>query len=96
MSPVTGSIVKTLEFPQATAVGQMKWSPDGRYLTFVDKTNPSHVIRGMSLNGKISPKPLVVFQGQIGVFEWSKDDKRLGYVRGTQTTDAVVITKKDN
>ncbi len=96
MSPSTGSIVKTLEFPQATAVGQMKWSPGGRYLTFVDQTKPFHVIRAMSLNGKILSKPLVIFQGQIGLFEWTKDGKQLGYARGTQTTDAVLITKKDN
>jgi len=98
MSPTDASMIKILELPASSRGGQVRWSSDGRYLTFCDrgKNRSDDTIRAITLKGKVLPKPLFVPTVRIGNFEWSRDGKQIAYVRGMITSDAVLITKKAN
>jgi len=94
---------RTLDLPDssksnAVRAGLVRWTPDGRYLAFSDTRNNGtwDLIRAMTDKGKILPKPLFTFQGQVGIFEWSRDGTQFGYVRPRRTSDAILITNKGN
>src|SRR5205823_4335673 len=98
MSPTDASDIKTLELPASSNTGQVRWSSDGRYLTFRSsgENRSDDTIRAITVKGKVLSKPLFIPTVQIGNFEWSKDGRQLAYIRGTITSDAVLITKKGN
>ena len=69
----------------------MRWTPDGRALTYVDNVNGVSNVWSLPLDGG-PPKQLTDFKtDQIFWFDFSRDGKQLALSRGTQTSDVVLI-----
>jgi Tol biopolymer transport system component len=87
-----GDPMKTFDLPQTVhwSMG-VRWTPDGRGLTYVDK-------RGSVTNLWLQPidggraKQLTEFKGE-GILrrEWTRDGRQVALVRGTPRSDAVMI-----
>ena len=80
-------------FPNAMRYrAPIRWTPDGRALTYVDAKNGFVNIWIQPLAGG-EPKQLTDFGGdEIFAFDWSRDGKYLACVRGTWTADLALIT----
>jgi len=71
--------------------GDIRWSPDGRLLTYANLRNGVSNIWGFPLDGS-PPKQLTDFKADyIYNFKWSPDGKQLVLTRGTTTSDVVLI-----
>jgi Tol biopolymer transport system component len=82
-----------LDLPQSyrqTNAG-LRWTPDGRALTYVDTTDGVSNIWSLPLDGG-KPVQLTNFKtDQIFWFNFSRDGKQLVLSRGTETSDVVLI-----
>jgi eukaryotic-like serine/threonine-protein kinase len=68
----------------------LRWSPDGRYLTYVDHAGGIDNIWGQPIAGG-TPKQLTNFEdGRIFSFDWAKDGSLVAS-RGVITSDVVLI-----
>ena len=87
-----GDPVKVLDFPQSFSGGPgLRWTPDGRALTFIDTVNGVSNIWSLPLDGG-ARKQLTDFKtDQIFWFDFSRDGKQLALSRGTQTSDVILI-----
>ncbi|MGB7921861.1 MAG: protein kinase [Pyrinomonadaceae bacterium] len=71
---------------------RIRWSADGRALTYIDNRGGVSNIWSQSLDGG-EPTQLTNFKSdRILNFEWSPDGKRLACVRGMMTSDVVLIS----
>ncbi len=69
----------------------IRWSPDGRALTYIESQGGVSNIWSQPLNGS-KPVQLTNFKtGRIFNFDWSPDGKWLALARGTITSDVVLI-----
>ncbi|HYK21785.1 MAG TPA: protein kinase, partial [Pyrinomonadaceae bacterium] len=69
----------------------LHWSPDGRYLVYVDHSGGIDNLWGQPIDGG-APKQLTKFEdSQIFAFGWLKDGSLVAS-RGVQTRDVVLIT----
>jgi Tol biopolymer transport system component len=69
----------------------MRWSPDGRALTYVVNRGGASNIWSLPVDGG-PPQQLTDFKAEgIISFAWSRDGKQLAMVRGTMTNDVVLI-----
>ena len=69
----------------------LRWTPDGRALTFIDTTNGVSNIWSLPVDGG-TPKQLTDFKtDQIFWFDFSRDGRQLALSRGTQTSDVILI-----
>ena len=69
----------------------VRWSSDGRELTYVNRGKDGDNIWGVRL-GESAPRQLTHFhEGTIYSFDWSPDGKELCFSRGIQTRDVVLI-----
>jgi len=88
-----GDPVKVLDLPRPSfnrAAG-LRWTLDGRALTYIDTINGVSNIWLLPLDGG-SPKQLTDFKtDQIFWFDFSRDGKQLALSRGTQTSDVILI-----
>lgn len=88
-----GDPIKVLDLPQSyrqTNAG-LRWTPDGRALTYVDTTDGVSNIWSLPLDGA-KPVQLTNFKtDQIFWFNFSRDGKQLVLSRGTQTSDVILI-----
>ena len=88
-----GDPIKVLDLPQSyrqTNVG-LRWTPDGRALTYVDTTDGVSNIWALPLDGG-KPVQLTNFKtDQIFWFAFSQDGKQLALSRGTETSDVILI-----
>ncbi|HKY04631.1 MAG TPA: protein kinase, partial [Blastocatellia bacterium] len=85
-----GPAAKTFNIPPGT----LRWSADGRSVTFVDNRAGSDNIWSQPVAGG-EPKQLTDFKGeQIFDFDWSRDGRDLACARGIVSTD-VVLLKSD-
>ncbi len=76
------------------APGIIRWSADGRALTYVDYRGGSYNIWSQPVAGG-EPKQLTNFKGDlIFDFDWSRDGRDLACARGIVSTD-VVLLKSD-
>lgn len=84
-----GKPLKILDLP---GNGQnVRWSPDGRSLSYLDTRGGVTNIWSLPLDGT-APKQLTGFKtDQIYNFKWSADGKQLVLARGTITSDVVLI-----
>jgi Tol biopolymer transport system component len=84
--------VKVLEIPSSVYItAGLRWTPDGRALTYIDTINGVSNIWSLSLDGG-PPKQLTDFKtDQIFWFDFSRDGKQLALSRGTQTSDVILI-----
>ena len=87
-----GDPVKVLDFPHSFSGSPgLRWTPDGRALTFVDTVNGVSNIWSLPLDGG-ALKQLTDFKTeQIFWFDFSRDGRQLALSRGTQTSDVILI-----
>ena len=88
-----GDPVKVLDLPQSYRPinAGLRWTPDGRAITYVDTTGGVSNIWSLPLDGG-KPVPLTDFKtDQIFWFDFSRDGRQLALSRGTQTSDVVLI-----
>ena len=88
-----GGLVKVFDVPQTVAVDNSpQWTPDGRGITFIDWPADRSNLWLQPIDGG-PPKQLTDFkQGYVFRREWTRDGKKLAMVRGSETSDAVLIT----
>ena len=88
-----GDPIKMLDLPQSyrqTNAG-LRWTPDGRALTYIDAINGVSNIWSLPIDGS-APKQLTDFKtDQIFWFDFSRDGKQLAVSRGTETSDVILI-----
>jgi Tol biopolymer transport system component len=85
-----GKLTKVFDLPGDTEE-DIRWSPDGRTLTYITHRNGVSNIWSFPLDGS-QPKQLTDFKtDQIYNFKWSPDGKNLVLARGTTTSDVVLI-----
>jgi eukaryotic-like serine/threonine-protein kinase len=88
-----GDPVKVLNLPRQsfTSDAGLRWTPDGRALTYIDTINGVSNIWSLPIDGSAS-KQLTDFKAdQIFWFDFSRDGKQLALSRGTQTSDVILI-----
>jgi len=88
-----GDRVKVLDFPRPsfTSDAGLRWTPDGRALTYIDTINGVSNIWSLPLDGG-KPVRLTDFKTDlIFWFDFSRDGKQLALSRGTQTSDVILI-----
>jgi len=71
---------------------RIRWSSDGRALTYIDNRGGVSNIWSQPLDGG-KPVQLTDFKSdQILTFEWSRDGKRLACMRGLMSSDVILIS----
>lgn len=88
-----GDPVKVLDLPRQsfTSDAGLRWTPDGRALTYIDTINGVSNIWSLPVDGG-PPKQLTDFKAdQIFWFDFSRDGKQLALSRGTETSDVILI-----
>jgi Tol biopolymer transport system component len=87
-----GDPLKVLDVPSSVNIfAGLRWTPDGRALTYIDTTGGVSNIWSLPLDGG-APKQLTDFKtDQIFWFDFSRDGRQLALSRGTQTSDVVLI-----
>jgi Tol biopolymer transport system component len=74
----------------STSAG-IRWSPDGRQLTYVEHRKDGANIWSQPLNGG-APHQLTQLHGYaLFSFDWSRDGKEFALSRGIQARDVVLI-----
>jgi Tol biopolymer transport system component len=88
-----GGPVKVFDTPATIETGvRLHWTPDGHALTYCDNRVTLSNIWRQPIDGS-RPKQLTDFKSDhIESFDWSRDG-RLAVVRGTESNDAVLISK---
>jgi len=86
-----GDFLKTFDLPDSVETsGGIKWTPDGRSLTFINSRNDSNIVSLPIAGG--SWKPLTSFKSdRIYKFTWTRDGKQIVYSRGPFIDDVVLI-----
>jgi eukaryotic-like serine/threonine-protein kinase len=90
----TGSRTKFLDIPPTydNDCCPLRWTPDGRGITYADKRAGVGNLYVQPISGG-KPYPLTHFVSEgIVWFAWSKDGKQIAIARGTDSSDAVMIT----
>lgn len=87
-----GDFVKVLDIPRSiNGPAGLRWTPDGRALSFIDTINGVSNIWSLPLDGG-KPVQVTDFKtDQIFWFDFSRDGRQLALSRGTQTSDVVLI-----
>ena len=89
-----GDLLKRFDFPPTVKYRQVRWSPDGQAVAFVNNAAGQSEIWLQPLNGS-PPKQLTNFKAeQILAFDWSRDGHTLAFVRNIETSDVVLIEQK--
>jgi eukaryotic-like serine/threonine-protein kinase len=83
---------KLLPIPLSVSLAAgIRWSPDGRQLTYVNRGKGGDDIWSFRLNDE-SLHQITNFHGIALIsFDWSPDGKQLAFSRGVQTRDVVLI-----
>jgi serine/threonine protein kinase len=78
--------------PPIPAPNYLRWTSDGESVLYIDTREGVSNIWSQPRDGG-TPKQVTNFKtDRIFFFDWSKDEKQLALIRGTQTSDAVLIT----
>jgi Tol biopolymer transport system component len=86
-----GDSVKIFDLPPTCKNDVVRWTPDGRALTYVDTRDDVANIWSRPLKGG-TPRQITDFKSDsIGMFDWSRDGKQLALWRGTQNQNVVLI-----
>jgi len=91
--PIEGGMpAKVFDLPQPMGLGQLiRWTLDGRALTYVDTRNGVSNIWAYPLDGSPARQLTNFKTGQIFSYAWSRDGKQLTVARGDITSDVVLI-----
>jgi Tol biopolymer transport system component len=77
--------------PSVSISAGIRWSPDGRQLTYVDRGKDGDNVWSQPLNGG-PPHQVTQFHGEaLFGFGWSRDGKQLVLSRGIQARDVVLL-----
>jgi TolB protein len=71
---------------------QFHWSPDGRFLAFVDDKGGFSDIWIVPITGGSARKMTDFRTALIFTFDWSRDGKRLACACGSETSDVILIS----
>jgi eukaryotic-like serine/threonine-protein kinase len=86
-----GQVLRTLNIP-IHFWQRIRWSLDGRSLTYTDVREGTANIWSQPVDGS-APRQLTDFKSDlIFSYDWSRDGNRLTCERGTETSDVVLIT----
>jgi serine/threonine protein kinase/Tol biopolymer transport system component len=89
----TGEALKVFEVRTLDVRRELRWTADGRAITYFETHKSISNIWSQSLGGE-APKQLTSFAAdQIFSFAWSRDG-RLAVARGSVTSDVVLISSK--
>lgn len=81
-----------LNFPAWATAVLLRWMPDGRGMTYIDRRGRGQNLVNLPLAGGPA-KPLTAFpNGIIYYFDWSRDGKWLALAHGDQTNDLVLLS----
>src|SRR2546425_702261 len=88
-----GDPVKVLDLPRPSFSGApgLRWTPDGRALTYIDTINGVSNIWSLPLDGGKSVQLTDFKTDQIFWFDFSRDGRQLAVSRGTQTSEVILI-----
>ena len=90
----TGAPTKFFDIPSSydDDCCPLRWTPDGRGITYADRRGGVGNLYVQPVSGG-KPYPLTHFVSEgIVWFAWSKDGKQIAIARGTDSSDAVLIT----
>ena len=87
-----GPVRKVIPIPFSVMVsGGLRWNPNGRELSYIDRKKDGANIWTQSLDGA-APHQITRFQGvDLFSFDWSSDGKQLAISRGIETRDVVLM-----
>ena len=87
-----GPVRKVIPIPFSVMVsGGLRWNPNGRELSYIDRKKDGANIWTQSLDGA-APHQITRFQGvDLFSFDWSPDGKQLAISRGIETRDVVLM-----
>ena len=88
-----GDPIKVLDLPQSYRQTQagLRWTPDGRAVTYVDTIGGVSNIWSLPVDGGKSVQLTDFKTDQIFWFNFSQDGKQFALSRGTQTSDVILI-----
>ena len=87
-----GDPAKVFDIPSSINItAGLRWTTDGRALTYIDTTGGVSNIWSLPLDGGKSVQLTDFKADQIFWFDFSRDGKQLALSRGTQTSDVVLI-----
>ncbi len=88
-----GERVQRFDFPPTVTYRQIRWSPDGQSVAFVNNVGGRSDIWLQPLSGS-PPKQLTNFKAdQILAFDWSRDGHTVAYVQNVELSDVVLISQ---
>ena len=91
-----GQMIKRFSFPLTVGQRIVRWVPGGWGLAYLDSPGGVSNVWVQPLEGGV-PLQLSNFKdGSIDSFDWSPDGRRLAIVRGTETSDVVLMDTKSN
>ena len=86
-----GDPIKILDLPPRARLLQMRWTSDGRALTFIDNRGTGPNIWSQPLDDGPAQQLTDFKTGNIFNFDWSRDGKHLAIVRVSGSSDVVLM-----
>jgi Tol biopolymer transport system component len=86
-----GDPIRILDLPPRARLQRMRWTPDGRALTFIDNRGTGPNIWSQPLDGGRAQQLTDFKTGNIFNFDWSRDGKHLAIVRMSGSSDVVLM-----
>jgi Tol biopolymer transport system component/DNA-binding winged helix-turn-helix (wHTH) protein len=91
VSSAGGLRLKQFDFPPTVVRRMARWSPEHQSIAYANNPGGLSDIWAQPLDGG-APKQLTQFKAeQILAFDWSPDGRSLAFVRGSETSDVVLI-----
>lgn len=90
-----GPPIKTFALPSTVEPEWpgLRWTPDGKELTYVSTVDGISNVWRQPLTGG-EPKPLTDFkENRIFFFDWSRTERKLVLVRGSETRDLILVSE---
>jgi Tol biopolymer transport system component/DNA-binding winged helix-turn-helix (wHTH) protein len=82
--------------PSVVMSAGIRWTPNGRELTYIDRREDGDNIWAQALDGR-APRQVTHFHGEnLFSFDWSRDGGQLIFTRGMQGSDLVVMQLKES
>jgi len=89
-----GDRLRRFDFPSTVTDRQVRWSPDGRAIAFINGPEGVSDIWIQPLDGG-PPKRLTNFKSdRILAFDWSADHRSLAFVSNVETRDVILISRE--
>jgi len=89
-----GQRLKRFDFPPTVVDRNVRWSPDGKSIAFVNSPGGRTDVWLQPLDGS-APRQLTNFKSEpILAFDWSPDGRSIAFVSNVETSDVVLIEKK--